>query len=105
MSQAIREVDSVIEEISAELCRTAAEKHGVLSQLAEQNKQLADSKGHKHLAMELEARISHLEQKRSRIAKEEKEMENCLVVLRAKKSQMEESLRQFIHTQTKQRSR
>jgi len=112
MAQAIREVDGVIDEVSAGLGRAAAAKHLATSNLAEQNRrheQLADEmeiavkEGRDDLAkaaiarqLDIEAQIPVLEQAIANTANEEKEMEGYLTALRAKKREMEETLRQFI---------
>ena len=108
MSQAIREVDSVLEGVGAELCRVASEKHLALSSLAElvRERNTAIPEGGAPLAAAaIQRKISLLKQTIARIAKEEEEMEGYLHILRKKKQEMEEVLRQFTRTQATQRPR
>lgn len=118
MAQAIREVEGVIDEVSAGLGRAAAAKHLATSNLAEQNRrhgQLVDEmefavkEGRDDLAkaaisrqLDIEAQIPVLEQAIANTANEEKEMEGYLTALRAKKREMEEALRQFISARATQ---
>ena len=107
MSQAIREICSVIEEVGVELGRVTAEKHLALSKLAEQKLAAGLKKGGTHLIdterqLHVEAQISRLEQKIGAFSKEEKEMEAYLIALRTKKCEMEKKLRQL---KTKQHHR
>ncbi len=118
MAQAIREVDSVIDEVGAGLGRAAASKHLALSNLAEQNRRheqfageidVAVKEGRDDLAkaaiarqLDIEAQIPVLEQAIANTASEEKEMEGYLTALRAKKREMEETLRQFISARAAQ---
>ncbi|MCL2829157.1 MAG: PspA/IM30 family protein [Betaproteobacteria bacterium] len=118
MAQAIREVDNVIDEVAAGLGRAAASKHLALSNLAEQNRRheqlageidIAVREGRDDLAkaaiarqLDIEAQIPVLEQAIANAASEEKEMEGYLTALRAKKREMEETLRQFISARAAQ---
>ena len=108
MSQAIREVDSVLEGVGAELCRVASEKHLALSSLAElvrESNTAIPEGGAPLAAAAIQRKISLLKQTIARIAKEEEEMEGYLHILRKKKQEMEEVLRQFTRTQATQRPR
>jgi len=118
MAQAIREVDGVIDEVGTRLGRAAAAKHLALSNLTEQNRRherlageidIAVKDGRDDLAkaaiarqLDIEAQIPVLEQAIANTTNEEKEMEGYLTALRAKKREMEETLRQFISTRTAQ---
>ncbi|MCL2178074.1 MAG: PspA/IM30 family protein [Proteobacteria bacterium] len=118
MAQAIREVDSIIDEVSTGLGRATASKHLALSNLAEQNrrhkqlageidaavKELRDDLAKAAIArqLDIEAQIPVVEQAIANTASEEKEMEGYLSALRAKKREMEETLRQFISTRAAQ---
>jgi phage shock protein A len=111
MSQAIREIDSTINEVGAGLCRAATEKHVALCNLATQNRRHEQIVGEMSSALkegrddlakvaiekrfELEAQISLLEKVIANTAEDEKEMESHLIALHAKKREMEETLRQF----------
>ncbi|MCL2625490.1 MAG: PspA/IM30 family protein [Cystobacterineae bacterium] len=118
MAQAIREVDGVIDEVSTGLGRAAAAKHLALSNLAEQNRRHEQLAGEIDVAvkeerddlakaaiarqLDIEAQIPVLEQAIANTANEEKEMEGYLTALRAKKREMEETLRQFISARAAQ---
>ena len=115
MAQAIREVDGVIDEVGAGLGRASAAKHLALANLAEQNLRherlageigVALEKSRDDLAkaaiarqLDIEAQIPVLEQGIATTANEEKEMQGYLAALRAKKREMEATLRQFLSLQ------
>jgi phage shock protein A len=112
MAQAVREIEGIIEEVSAGLGRIAATRHLAVTRLTEQNQsherlsrkiEIAIDEGRDDLAreaisrqMDIEAQIPVLEQAIANSTAEEKEMESYAIALRAKKREMEEGLRQFI---------
>jgi len=121
MSQAIGELNRVLEEVGVALCRVATEKHLAYSKLAEQNRhheqlrseiRTAIQEGSEHVAkaatlrqLHTKTQISLLEQNIAHMEKEEKEMESYLVALRTKKRKMEEMLRQFTSARAAQHIR
>ncbi|MDR2507857.1 MAG: PspA/IM30 family protein [Candidatus Accumulibacter sp.] len=118
MAQAIREIEGVIDEVSAGLGRIAATRHLAVARLTDQNQrheqlgreiEVALAEGRDDLArvaiskqMDIEAQIPVLEQAIANSATEEKEMEGYVTALRAKKREMEENLRQFIASRNTQ---
>lgn len=112
MAQSIREVDGIIDEVAVSLGRAAANKHLALSRLAEQNRRheglgeeidTAIRAGRDDLAkaaigrqLDIEAQIPVLEQAIAQAGAEEKELEAYVAALRAKRREMEETLRQFL---------
>jgi phage shock protein A len=120
MEQAIREVDGIIGEVGTSLGRIVAVKHLALSQLSEQNRrhaqlgaeiEVAVKEARDDLAkiaiskqLDIEAQIPVLEQSISNAANEEKEMQDYLTALRAKKREMEDVLRHFINARIAQQT-
>jgi phage shock protein A len=118
MSQAIREVDSVIDEVGVSLGRAAANKHLAVTNLAEQNRrheqlagdmEFALAQGRDDLAkaaiarqLDIEAQVPVVEQVIANTAAEEKELEGYLTALRAKKREMEDAVRQFVASRSQQ---
>ena len=111
MEQAIREVDSAIEEVRAELGKTVANKHLATRRLSDSNSrheklaeqlELAIEQGREDLAqaaiaqqLDLEAQIPVLETTINDCAGEEKELERYIAALQAKKREMKEELGEF----------
>ncbi|GBG02002.1 hypothetical protein AZSI13_13290 [Azospira sp. I13] len=112
MGQAIREVESAIDELGVSLGRAAANKHLAITNLAEQNRRheqfasevdFAVGQGRDDLAkaaiarqLDIEAQIPVLEKAIANIAGEEKELEGYVAALRAKHREMEDALQQFL---------
>jgi len=111
MEQAIREVDSAIDEVRAELGRTIASKHLASKRLLEANSRhetltgqidVAVESGRDDLAevaiaqqMDMEAQIPVLEETIRDAGREEKELEGYVDALQARKRQMKEELRDY----------
>ena len=111
MEQAIREIDSAMEEVRTELGRTIAAKHLATTRLQEENTrhgelagqiELAVSEGRDELAetaiaqqIDIEAKIPVLERTISQGSETEQELEGYLSALHAKKREMEDELRTF----------
>lgn len=108
MEEAIREVDSAIDEVRAELGKVIASKHLANKRLAEKNArhedlaeklELAVSQGRDDLAeaaishqMDIEAQIPVLERTIAECGEREKELEGYITALQAKKREMREEL-------------
>jgi len=111
MEEAIREIDSAIEEVRAELGRTLANKHLASQRLMEENRkheqlsakiELAVGAQRDDLAeaaiasqLDIEAQIPVLEARVSECSVTEKELEGYIQALQAKQREMREELRQF----------
>lgn len=111
LSEAIREIESAIDEVRTELGKVVAKKHLASSKLMEENKkheelgekiELAVTKNRDDLAeaaisrqMDIEAQIPILEKTIEDCNEEEKELENYVNALQAKKREMKEELIQF----------
>ena len=111
MSEALREIDSAIDDVRAELGRVVANKHLAGARLMEVNKkhedlgeniELAVSQGRDDLAeaaiarqLDIEVQIPVLETTIKECAEQEKELESYIAALLAKKRQMHEDLRQY----------
>jgi phage shock protein A len=111
MEQAIREVDEAIDEVRAELGKTAANKHLATTRLMEENRRHEELSGQIELAvvqsrddlasaaiarqLDIEAQIPVLESTISDCHAREKELEGYISALQAKKREMQEAVRQF----------
>ncbi len=111
LSEAIREIESAIDEVRTELGKVVAKKHLASSKLMEENKkheelgekiELAVTKNRDDLAeaaisrqLDIEAQIPILEKTIDDCNEEEKELENYVNALQAKKREMKEELIQF----------
>ncbi len=111
MEQAIREIDSAMEDVRTELGRTIAARHLANTRLQEENAkhedlagqiELAVSDGRDELAetaiaqqIDIEAQIPVLERTISQGSESEHELEGYLSALHAKKREMEDELRTF----------
>ena len=111
MSEAIREIDTAIDDVRVELGRVVAGKHLANSRLMEENRkhedlsekiELAIKKGRDELAeaaisrqIDIEAQIPVLEATISDCGNSEKELEGYISALQAKKREMQVDLRQF----------
>jgi phage shock protein A len=111
MEQAIREVDSAIDEVRAELGRIIANKHLASNRLMEENRkheeigekiQLAVTESRDDLAeaavaqqMDIEAQIPVLEAAITDAGSQEKELEGYVAALKAKRREMEDELASF----------
>lgn len=116
MEEAIREVDSVIDDVRAELGKVVANKHLANTRLMEENKkhedlaqkiELAVSEDRDDLAeaaisqqLDIEAQIPVLESTIGECGAQEKELESYVKALLAKKREMNEELKLFRQNQT-----
>jgi len=111
MEQAIREIDSAIDEVRAELGRAIAAKHLANKRLSEKNSkheelsekiEFAVTQGRDDLAeaaianqLDIEAQIPVLEHTIAECGDNEKELEGFITALQAKKREMKEELSAF----------
>jgi len=111
MEEAIREIDSVIDDVRAELGRVVANKHLANTRLMEENKkhealsekiEVAINESREDLAeaaisqqLDIEAQIPVLETTIGDCVNQEKELEGYINALQAKKREMKEELQQF----------
>lgn len=111
MEEAIREVDSAIDEVRAELGQVIANKHLTNKRLVEENRkhaelgekvELAVKEGRDDLAetgiaqqLDIEAKIPVLEASIVDDSETEKELESYVAALKAKRREMEEELASF----------
>jgi phage shock protein A len=111
MQQAINEVDGVIDEVRVELGKVIAAKHLSNTRLSEENNryeelsgniELAVAEGREDLAetaiskqLDIEVQIPVLEQTISDYSQREKELDNYILALQAKKREMESELREL----------
>jgi phage shock protein A len=111
MEEAIREVDSVMDEVRAELGRIIAQKHLAEQRLADSRKahtdlaqkiQVAVQESRDDLAeaaiaqqMDIEAQLPVLEKAISEATAQEKELEGYITALQAKRREMREELQRF----------
>lgn len=111
MEQAIREIDSAIDEVRSELGRVISNKHLANTRLMEENRkhevlseqlELAIREKRDELAeaaiakqLDIEAQIPILENAIAENHNEEQELERYIVALQAKQREMREELRQF----------
>ena len=111
MEQAIREIDSAIDEVRAELGRAVAAKHLANQRLMDENRrheelsekiELAVRESRDDLAeaaiasqLDIEAQIPVLEATIADCATQERELEGYVTALQAKKREMKEELNQF----------
>jgi phage shock protein A len=111
MEEAIREIDSVIDEVRAEMGRVVAKKHLANTRLMEENKkhesltekiELAVAESREDLAeaaisqqLDIEAQIPVLEATIGDCVTQEKELEGYITALQAKKREMKEELQHF----------
>lgn len=114
MEQAIREVDSVVDDVRVELGRVVASKHLANKRLMDENQKhedlaekiaLAVNEGRDDLAeaaisqqLDIEVQIPVLESTISECANKEKELESYISALQAKKREMKQELLQFKET-------
>ena len=111
MEQAMREIDSAIEDVRAELGKVVAEKHLANKRLSEKNKkheeltdqiEMAVNEGRDDLAeaaienqLDIEAQIPVLEHTIGECGEKEKELEGFINALQAKKREMKDELKAF----------
>lgn len=111
MEEAIREIDSVIDDVRAELGRVVANKHLANTRLMEENKkhealsdkiEVAIGESREDLAeaaisqqLDIEAQIPVLEATIGDCVNQEKELEGYINALQAKKREMKDELQQF----------
>ncbi len=111
MEEAIREIDSAIDDVRLELGKVVAGKHLASARLLEANQQhedlatkieLAVKESREDLAeaaisrqLDLEAQIPVLESTINDSGSQEKELEGYIAALQAKKREMKEEMRQF----------
>ncbi len=111
MEEAIREIDSAIDDVRLELGKVVAGKHLASTRLLEANQQhedlatkieLAVKESREDLAeaaisrqLDLEAQIPVLESTINDSGSQEKELEGYIAALQAKKREMKEEMRQF----------
>ncbi|MCF6218524.1 MAG: PspA/IM30 family protein [Gammaproteobacteria bacterium] len=111
MQESIREIDSAIDEVRAELGRTVASKHLANSRLVEEHRKhaalaekiaLAVNEACDDLAevaiasqLDIEAQIPVLEGTIAERSTQEKELESYIAALQAKKREMQAELKQF----------
>lgn len=116
MEKAVEEVDSVIDDVRAELGKVTVDKHQATKRLSVASEQHADlaqklelavSENRDDLAeaaierqLDLEAQIPVLETTITELGEKEKELEGYINALLAKKREMKEELRQYRQTQT-----
>jgi len=115
MEQAIREIDSVVDDVRVELGRVVANKHLANKRLMDENRkhedlaekiELAVNEGRDDLAeaaisqqIDIEVQIPVLEATISECANKEKELEGYISALQAKKREMKSDLQQFREAQ------
>lgn len=115
MEQAIREIDSAVDDVRTELGRTMAKKHLASKRLIEENQKhkglarkidLAIEQNRDNLAeaaiaqqLDIEAQIPILENTITDATNQEKELEGYIFALQAKKREMKEELQLFRTTQ------
>ena len=111
MEQAIREIDSAMEDVRTELGRTIAARHLAITRLQEENTRHGELAGQIELAVgdgrddlaetaiaqqiDIEAQIPVLERTITQGSETEHELEGYLSALHAKKREMEDELRAF----------
>jgi len=111
MEEAIREIDSAIDDVRAELGKVIANKHLANSRLMEENRKHEDLQGKIEMAvkesrddlaeaaiatqLDIEAQIPVLESTIADCGNQEKELEGYINALLAKKREMKEDLRQY----------
>lgn len=112
MEQAIREIDEAIDDVRAELGKSAANKHLATTRLMEENRkheelsaqiELAVTQSRDDLAsvaiarqLDIEAQIPVLESTIADCQNRERELEGYIAALQAKKREMQEAARQFL---------
>ncbi|MCG8425869.1 MAG: PspA/IM30 family protein [Chromatiales bacterium] len=115
MEEAIREIDSAIDQVRQELGRTSATKHIANNRLMEENSKhealseqinTAVAEKREDLAeagiaqqLDIEAQIPVLERAIGEAAEKEKELEGYIQALQAKKREMKTELKRFLETQ------
>ncbi|MCP4767588.1 MAG: PspA/IM30 family protein [Gammaproteobacteria bacterium] len=115
MEEAIREVDSAIDDVKAELGRSVASKHIANKRLMDENRkyeklaeniEIAIREDREDLAsaavsqqLDIEAQIPILESTIADCSNREKELEGYVNALQAKKREMRDELRQYQETQ------
>jgi len=115
MEQAVREVDSAIDDVRAELGKVVARKHLAATRLTDENAkhdaltekvQLALNESREDLAetavgqlLDIEAQIPVLEQSIAQASEEEAELEGFITALKARKREMQDELAHFRRAQ------
>ena len=115
MEEAIREIDSAIDDVKAELGRVVASKHIANKRLMDENRkyeklaeniEIAIREDREDLAsaavsqqLDIEAQIPVLESTIADCSGQEKELEGYINALQAKKREMRDELRQYQETQ------
>lgn len=108
MEQAIREIDSAVDEVRAELGREVANKHLASKRILEENRKHEELSGQLEVALaeeredlaeaaiskqlDIEAQIPVLEQSLSERSAREKELEGYVLALQAKRREMQDEL-------------
>ena len=111
MEQALREIDSAVDDVRAELGKVVAEKHLANKRLSEKNKkheelsgqiEMAVNEGRDDLAeaaieaqLDIEAQIPVLEHTIGECGDKEKELEGFINALHAKKREMQDELKEY----------
>lgn len=114
MEEAVREIDSAIDDVRAELGRVVANRHLSNTRLMEENRkyetlseniELAVNESRDDLAeaaiaqqLDIEAQIPVLETTIADCTNQEKELESYISALQAKKREMQDELRQYRET-------
>ena len=114
MEEAIREIDSAIGDVRAELGRVVANRHLANKRFMDENKKHEDLAEKINLAvreerddlaeaaisrqMDIEAQIPVLERSIAEASEKEKELESYIEALKAKKREMRDELRNFIES-------
>jgi len=114
MAQAIREVDSVVDEVRTELAKSITERHMAVKRLAEENRrfeelaqnaELAITKGEDELAevavgrqLDIEAQLPVIEQRIQECTVRQQELESFILALQARRREMDEELRTIVAT-------
>lgn len=118
MEQAIREIDSVIDDVRAELGKVIAAKHLSSSRLKDENNryeelaekiEVAVASSRDDLAeaaisrqLDIEVQIPVLEQTIADFSQKEKELDSYILALQARKREMESDLKEFRQTMAAQ---
>ena len=114
MEQAIREMDSAIDDVRSELGRVIAESHLAATRLATENRKHEDLGGKVRLALEegredlaeagvaqlldIEAQIPVLENTIAQTREREAELEGFVAALKGRRAEMREELQQYRQT-------
>lgn len=114
MEEALREIDSAVDEVGVELGKLVANKHLANTRLMEESKrhedlaekiELAIQEGRDDLAeaaiskqLDVEAQLPVLERTIAESAEQEKELEGYISALRARKREMQQELAKFVES-------